>query len=147
MANLGVLAGIVFLGIEVRQNQASLEDANIINRATATTAAVEYINEYRNLLLQDEDLREVFVRAGGDEQVDHDAFRFQLLCQNGVWTMIMLHERYEMLGLHDRAHGTVGSWIDTLQHPGMRECWERQKPRIRAFGYDSFVDAVESFRR
>jgi len=67
-AYLGVIAGIVFLAIEVRQNQISLDEANAINRASSSAAALEYLNEFRRLLAQDEQLAEIWLRgsSGGE---------------------------------------------------------------------------------
>ena len=146
LANVGVLFGIVFLAIEVGQNQASLDEANAINRATATTAAVDGINGYRTLLLLNDEIREMWTSGlSGADLSEGDARKFELMCANNIWMFILMHERYELLGLHDRAQGAVRSWSAALNDPGLRECWERRKANARSWGYDSFVTAVENF--
>jgi hypothetical protein len=40
LANLGVMAGVIFLAIEVRQNQGMLEETNRLNRFQARTGSV-----------------------------------------------------------------------------------------------------------
>jgi len=42
LANLGVIAGIVFLAVEIGQNQAALEEQNTLTRISARDAASEF---------------------------------------------------------------------------------------------------------
>ena len=47
VANFGVVAGIIFLGIEVRQNQVILQDTYRLNRVEARMADVDTFNDLR----------------------------------------------------------------------------------------------------
>lgn len=55
LANFGVLAGILFLAIEIQQNQESLEDANRINAWSASDSALAYTSGFRELLITNAD--------------------------------------------------------------------------------------------
>ncbi len=146
VSNLGVVAGIIFLAIEIRQNQESLEEANIVNRAAVTSTAVASINDWRAMLLENDELRRAWIAgASGAELSEDDTSRFNLICENALWNLVMSHERAEMLGLPDRAYGAAAAWADSLRSPRVNDCWERGKPAVQRWGYDSFVTAVESY--
>ena len=50
LANLGVIAGIVFLAVEIRQNQASLDEQNVLNRQASRDAALESFGSSYNFV-------------------------------------------------------------------------------------------------
>ena len=47
VANIGVIAGIVFLGIEIDQNQSSIENSNIIAELTSNSFSMEQADNFR----------------------------------------------------------------------------------------------------
>ena len=144
LANLGVIAGIIFLAIEVGQNQASLEEANSINRANSATAALEYFNEQRILLAQDGELAEIWVKGtSGSDLTPVEQVRFSSVCDSLIWTFVAVYQRYSSLGQHFEAEGIVDDARDTIQRPGLRECWEGNRATIVANGNEAFVNAVE----
>ena len=146
LANVGVIAGIVFLAIEVHQNQASLDEANRINRAASLSTAVEYFNGFRTSLAEDEQLADVWFRGRSGMELDGaESQRFNLLCQTILWTYVMMHEQYYSLGQESHVQGPIISIRRDLQAPGIKECWEnRVKQDVQNWGYDSFLRAVDN---
>lgn len=144
LANLGVIAGIIFLAIEVSQNQASLEEANSINRANSATAALEYFNEQRVLLAQDGELAEIWLKGtSGSNLTPVEQVRFSSVCDSLLWTFVAVYQRYASLGQDFEAEGIVADARETIQRPGLSECWENNRATIIANGNAVFVESVE----
>jgi len=66
LANVGVIAGIVFLGIEVQQNSTQIERATIAVAAQAVFELNQEFNEIRRTLYTDASLIEI-VDTGFDD--------------------------------------------------------------------------------
>jgi hypothetical protein len=60
LANLGVVAGIIFLAIELRQNQSILEQDQRISILAARTAYNQEIQVFRQMLIQDKGMAEIW---------------------------------------------------------------------------------------
>ncbi len=145
LANVGVIAGIAFLAIEVGQNQASLEEANRINRAATLSTAVEHFSVFRTSLAEDEQLAQIWLSGSSGQELNAvDAQRYYLMCQTILWTYVMMHEQYLSLGQDSHVQGPITSMRRDLQSPGIRECWDNKvKHDVRNWGYDSFLRAME----
>jgi len=63
IANFGVIAGILFLVIEVRQNQESFNEANMISRLSASSATLEAYESFRTMLIQDKEIAQIWDRG------------------------------------------------------------------------------------
>ena len=144
LANIGVIAGIVFLGIEVRQNHVSLNEANAINRASSSATALEYLNEFRTSLAQDEQLAEIWLRgSSGSELSPVDQLRFLNLCETLLWAIVASHRRFTALGQEREAQSIVGFASGSIRGSGMRQCWEENRSTLINRGDESFVSEVE----
>ncbi len=144
LANVCVVAGIVFLVIEVRQNQVSLDEANAINRSNSSAAAHEYVSEFRTLLAQDEQLADIWLRgSSGSELSPVDELRFFNLCETLVWALVNSHRGFTALGQEPEARGIVGLARSYIRDPGIRGCWEANRQGLVNRGDEAFVNAVE----
>ena len=146
LANLGVIAGIIFLAIEVRQNQASLDEANRINRAASIRTATEGFNDFRLSLAGNEMLADVWSRGkAGAKLSNSEAQMFASVCQTLLWTYVMMHEQYRALDQVAHLQGPLISIRRDLQTPAIRECWEnRVRQDVESWGYHYFLNALES---
>jgi hypothetical protein len=144
LANFGVITGIVFLAIEVRQNQTSLDQANELERAAAIAAALDYFNDFRAMLAQDEQLNEIWdSRNSGRELTAPEARRFAQLCDNWFWILATMYERFHLLGEEQRAiEGPVTNVRNNLGNPRLAACIDDGLVTARRWGYVSFADAV-----
>jgi len=71
LANLGVIAGIVFLGVEIRQTNELMESEARFNRLSISTEA-------RNILSTNGELAAIFVKVNNDESLTEvEALRFE----------------------------------------------------------------------
>ena len=144
LTNLAIVAGIVFLAIEVRQNQAVLEEANAISLVTAADGIFDDFSDFRESLAQNEQLAEIWLMGvNGEELTPVDALRFDLLCDNLVWASVTAYERYVAFGLDTLARASVEAARDGMANSiGLRLCWEDRRQTLEGWGYESFVAAV-----
>ena len=144
LANFGVIAGIIFLAVEVRQNQITLEEANQFNFLQMRATSLETFNDFRALVVQDEDVSRLwFDGLAGVELSESDERRFRYLCTSRVWLAVTQFERGAILG-EATIEGQIALQAQTLaQVPGFRRCWENNKATVRLYGFGEFVDAVE----
>lgn len=146
LANLGVLAGIVFLAIEVSQNQATLEEQTRLNALSGREAASESFNNIRTLLLENPDLMQIWNKGNaGDELTAIEEDRFELLCATNLFSRLSIYTRQRALDLDAEVRGTIGGIrLDVQNSNRFRECWDEFK-EIAAFqGHEDFVELVET---
>ena len=146
LANFGVVAGIIFLGIEVRQNQVILEDTYRLNRVEARMADVDTFNDLRALWLQDEELTRIWIdgKAGKELTVIENA-RFENLCTSDLWTFLKIFERSFALGDMTTAGASAKMVRQTInKNPGVERCWQGVRQAMLIYGADRFVVAVDN---
>jgi hypothetical protein len=145
LANVGVLVGIVFLAIEVSQNQASLEEANSINLIEARDETIQNFRSRNATLLQDKELYRIQLSGDAGDEMDRlDARMYQTLCTDRIWVYAAAHARTTALGMApipDAAVSDMSSLISS--NPGFRQCWNRVKGSVTAWGVGDFVASVE----
>ncbi len=139
LANVGVIAGIVFLGIEVRQNSTQIEQATIAVAAQAVFELNQEANEIRRTLYSDASLIEL-VDTGYDDPgslTEIESLRFD----NYFGTVLNTYEAawiYRQKGLVEEAE--YAGWRDSicgmLQREGGRSFWESGKTSYA----DGFVE-------
>ncbi len=144
--NLGVIGGIVFLAIEIGQNQASLEEANRINLLNARTTEVQQYNDFRTVVAQDKELSEIWTKGNSDDALDpSETARFDLLCKNYLWLGVTMYERSIVLGRAATAQGQVRLRGQHLHDkPGFRRCWDSNRATVSGYGFSDYIEAVEA---
>jgi hypothetical protein len=146
VANLGVAIGIIFLAIEIGQNERSLEEANRINRVMARVDDVETFNDWRGQWVQDEELSRIYIEGrDGNELSDLDQERFLNLCTSELWMHLKLFERARALNDEVAASNAIVllAKFKLPRRPGIRECWDVEKHAMIAYGSTEFVARVE----
>jgi hypothetical protein len=145
IANFGVIAGILILAVEVRQNQQSLDEANVLNRLSASAATLDSYDRFRTMLIENKEVAQIWERGLNGESLDPiDTNRFHQLCSSNIWNQVVAYERYLALGREDSAIGTANSIRSRIEaNIGFREHWHLQKNGMRDVGFGFFVDAVE----
>jgi len=94
LANLGVVVGIVFLIIEIRQNDQMLIEEQRLRQATAFKEIVEMTNEIRRFMASDPQLTEIVYRAQREESPTFTNTEFsQLFDTIGLWPNV-IHSAY-----------------------------------------------------
>ena len=146
VANFAVFVGIVFLAVEIRQNQATIEESNRINLMQARTIEIEQFNAFRSMVTQDRELARIWFDGLAGEELDSlSQARFYLLCQNIIWISVGSFERSTKLNRPVVAQGTVQIRANSIDaSPSFRSCWIRHRQVIRLYGLGEYVDAVEN---
>jgi len=151
-ANLGVVAGIVFLAIEVRQNQISLDrNSELMEReyelqvADGLIGIAESSNVSRYLLAENVELAQLWIDgAAGRELSAVDYQRFMRLCGAGIWSGATQYGRNVTLGRHDLAKAEAHFRRRANSQPGLKKCWEENIDGLRLWGYGELVDSVSN---
>jgi hypothetical protein len=152
-ANLGVVAGIVFLAIEIGQNQVLLEQSNRtlirdqeLAILSATQQEVEQFNSLRAQIYLNREMSELWLSGrSGEFDDDVDRYRYNQLC--GAWFIAngFSYERSIILGRPEVLKTLPEqSRFGIDRNPGMRKCWEQISPFLHSIGFDEYVIAVES---
>ena len=145
LANLGVIAGIVFLAIEVRQNQETLEEQNTLAVLAARDAAFDTYSAARTRLLENPELFGVWTKGrNGEPLTALENEQFETLRLDWIFRELSLYNKFATLGLQGEAAVTVERvGIAIARSRVMKDYWENIKLRIEARGYGAFVREVD----
>ena len=115
LANVGVIAGIVFLGLEMQQNNEALDIQARLEREGWHRAAKARQVQNPNLI------RALAKARKGETLTDEDAIVLEL---EGQATLVdwMLVFRLVDDGVIERSSIPISMWRDYFQNPGFRKC-------------------------
>lgn len=153
LANFGVVAGIILLAVEIRQNQVLLEqnhetmlrdqELEILN---ATQREVEQFNELRAQIYTSEELSRLWLEGrSGKFDGPLEEYRYNQLCSAWFIANGLSYERSIVLdrpAVRDALVDQSKYGIDV--NPGWESCWKRIKPFLVSFGFDEYATAVDS---
>ena len=146
LANLGVIAGIIFLAVEIRQNQAVLEQGNAMNLVAVQNSALDRFSGFRKFLLENDELFMIWTNGMRDaELTDIERQKFNELCTEHIFSMVTNHRAYTALDRLPEAENAISNVrgrIATSQT--YAACWERQLPSAKRAGYLEFIAGVEA---
>jgi len=146
LANVGVIAGIVFLAIEVRQNQETLEEQNTLAMLSARDAAFDTYSAARTRMLENPELYEVWEKGRNGELLTAiEGEQFATLRIDFIFREVSLYNKFSTLGLRGEAEVTVRRVARTISESRvMKDYWENIKRNIEARGYGDFVREVDT---
>lgn len=153
LANFGVVAGLVFLAVEIRQNQVVLEQNQDLMRRQFEVQAVDshqaiadLTDKIRLLVASDGELTKIWI-AGmkGENLSEVDQTRFAALCASKIWNEAVSYRRLKITG----ASGDAQLMINTMHQqressPGYDSCWNDTAEGLTDWGYDDFVNGVST---
>lgn len=147
LTNLAVLAGVIFLVVELRQNQDSMELDRKIALLEAQQTDFNSLSEQRWKVISDPEVAQLHISgSAGEELSEADSFRFSQLCQDRLWAGALMFERARALGRPQHAEATA-EWVQRMTNwPGNEACWLRSQSTFKDWGYVEFVEAVEANR-
>lgn len=133
VANVGVIVGIVFLAIELRQS-------NRLTQLEANSLSLERNSDFNFTIAGDEELSRIWFDGLADIELDPlDDARFGMLCEQRFWYAIILDQSSK--------ESPVNAAIVRRNIEGssrLRKCWDDMKDRASSYDYDWFVQAVDS---
>ena len=145
LANVGVLLGIVFLALEIRQNQNVVEEQNTLTRLTVRDTQYENYSRFRHLLLANPELQEILIKGStGQNLTETEKARYRTMCNERLYMNLTAFTRAEALGFPGGLKAGVRPTAREIRGAtAFKECWEDASESFRTDGYDSFVDEVE----
>ena len=145
LANVGIIASIVFLGIELGQNHTAIEEQNKLDRLTGRDAAGETFNGFRKLLLENPNLIPIWERGfAGETLTPGEQAQFRYLCEYRIWGQFNLLVRLDALALTSDVKELTGNLRGQVKRSeSFRRCWDNAKGGFVARGYEQFVRNVE----
>lgn len=145
-ANIGVIAGIVFLAVEVRQNQATLERGNAMNLVAVQNSAQDRFSEFRKFLLENDELFIIWRNGMRDTELSEiEQERFDELCAEHVFGLATTHRIYDALGRAREAQNAVTIARNNIAESSNYEaCWNRLRRIAERTGYFEFIEGVDS---
>lgn len=116
----GVIITLVYLAVQVRQNSVLLERSVDANRLAADDAITRGFDQWRDLLIRDQDLASLYLRGMDEPHTldPADQLRFNFILSSFTWTAWQLWRAEKHLG-------TPNAEIlrHLLRHPGGRDWW------------------------
>ena len=152
LSNIGVIVGIVFVGLQLRQNQASVDQANRLDRIETMEVSIDNFARSRSWIAQDAEVAEIWLKANkGESLTELEGVRFAALCQEQLMAIALAYRRSRELGDDRNAEGLSLGAARLVGQANWDECWRPQSQRgdgVRALlirvGYDDFVSSVEA---
>ena len=151
LANFGVVAGLVFLAIEVRQNQVVLEqNQSLMERqyelqvVDSHQAIADSVDDLRLMLSGDSEVADIWLNGlSGENQSKPDQLRFESLCDLKIWNDAVSYRRLKVIGRQEDAQNFHNSVRGELERwPGYKGCWDKNVQSLTAWGYEDLVDGV-----
>jgi hypothetical protein len=145
LANIGVIAGIVFLALEVRQNQQTLERGNAMNLVAVQNASQEQYSSFRALLLDNDELFSVWQRGLADEElIELEQAKFLELCTDQIFRMATDYRTWDALDRPLEAQNAVIVVRSLIaRSKNYDACWERVRPAAERSGYFGFIEGID----
>lgn len=144
-ANLAVFASIMFLAVEVRQNQVSMNEAIQLSILDARVIEIEQFNDFRSALIEDPELLGIWNSGLADKDLSPvDESRFDLLCSNMIWISAGSWERSVALGRIDAAAATTSIRTEMIEDSShFARCWQNMRKNLIPYGLINYVREVE----
>jgi len=136
VANIGVIAGIVFLAVEIRQNS----DAT---RAQTRAQLAEEVTELFSVNMNDQEYAGVLMRGNNVEELS-PVEKYQYFRHRSAWIQHWNNVAYQyQMGMYDDSEfalqiATIRNDMDT--YPGLRVHWCANKSKASP----SLIEAIEA---
>jgi hypothetical protein len=126
LANIGVIAGIVFLAFELRQN-------TVATQLIAAGSSAAYIRDMNNLVAENGELAEILVkRRTGNSLTEAENLRLATFLSSTFIGWQAIHEQHEEGLLSDELWRVHREGMRTVLqgNPYVQEVWARQSDRF-----------------
>lgn len=142
IGGVAVLVTLVYLAIEIRQNTAQIKIGSEIARADTYARSVESFSVFRDFLISDSEVAEIYLRGCRDlgSLKPVERLRFYLILQQAFHTMQAVIANIASTGtqIENPAHTLNLDWM--MKQPGVREWWRSESGRYE----ESFAALVNS---
>ena len=140
---LGVIASLIYLAAQVRQN-------NRASSVAAKLASTQLLSEFVDSLIADPELMDVWIRGRERfetlDRVDH--MRFSNMCLKAFWFFSAAHYQLRAKTLQEddwtEFYSVICFWLDGN---GVRAWWDKTGRARFGKSFSSFIDAEVARRR
>ena len=153
LANFGVVAGLIFLAVEIRQNQVVLEQNQDLMQRQFQVQAVDshqsiadLTDKVRMLIASDGELARIWTSGlKGEALSEVEQARFAALCESKIWNEAVSYRRLLVMGQSGDAELMVKTMeFQKANFPGYQSCWVTQVDGLKIWGYEDFIAGVEA---
>lgn len=127
LANLGVIAGIVFLGVELRQNNSLME-------MEARAILTENLQDGWYQVSSDPGLVELFIKDRSDQELSEG----EEMRLNAYWMGMLLRREWQHEHFPDADTGMAGLQRLFSSYGSLRRAWGGSTSASRSAGKDNF---------
>lgn len=146
IAVLAVLASLIFVGIQIRQNTEQAKDANRLARAQMHQQIADGFTEAMSLSLQIEDqtVESVFLNGIADQVGAAELQKFSALML-GLWKHLenVFYQHKEGFVADEYWQSTCNYMMLLLGREGSQQWWDKRKS-VFAREFTQFVDQLET---
>ncbi len=143
---IGVILSLVYLALQIRQNTSQIQQNVRALELAALDSSVRHGADMRGVLLQSQNLSELWLRGSSDYQAldTHERMRFGMLAENLFYAAQAMQLRVESGALESEwFESQLPRVVGYLRQPGLEQWWERNQGGF----FPTFVSAVEEARR
>ena len=123
----GVIATLVYLAYQIRQNTTQLEQNTLAAKAAAQNASNEALRENRKAIFESLDMSEIYLRGNQKpEELDEvSLLRYRLIVQNVTEVMLEIYTQTLITGFSPETWHTQGTTLvkRVLATPGGQWFW------------------------
>ena len=143
---IAVVVTLVFLTIQVRQNNKALTESTEERKAEALNNFSQSISEWNMSVFGDADLSDLVIRGRtGHLTNDEDTARFLEVAGQFFVRNRAVYASAVASGNSGQAKMTVvGTTFNITEYPGMKNVWEQRQRYLSNLVVPEFVSAVES---
>jgi hypothetical protein len=139
----GVIATLVYLAYQIRQNTEQLEQSILSARASAVNASQVTLRENRQSIFEDAEMAEIFLRGNRSPETlsELEALRYRLLMQNVTEAMLEIFSQTAVTNFSPETWETQGRTLvlRVMGTPGGHWFWQTYSDNYPA----AFRRAVE----
>jgi hypothetical protein len=120
----GVIITLAYLAVQIRHSSIQLQRNFEASRIVADDAVVRGFNEWRALMIADDDVSDLYIRGVNaiETLTPSERLRFNQLMSSFIWTCWQLWRSQELLGTPN-----LQIFRHMLRHSGGREWYESHK--------------------
>ena len=132
VGSIGVIATLIYLAMQIRQNTLQQKQNELYSRAAAVNASATALRDARRDIYQHLELSDIWMKgmAQPDDLSEVEYLRYRLMIQNtidGIWD---IHARTTVTGVSPEIWESLGvrAVERIVATPGGRRVWEQFRP-------------------
>ena len=137
VANLGILVGIIFVGLEIQQNTRAAKISSL-------DSTLSQYNHFREHIIRDREVAEIWEHGIAEEKLDGpDSTRFDMLVRELMFTIQAVYLRSREAAITEDVPSTMRPVIETyMRYPGIHKWWLTNSRGRFTSDFSKYVDDI-----